>query len=288
MLDYNEQRKAITVFILGVILVIIITIVMLVFIWIPDKEEQKEVKYQVGIIESNVMQETDVVNKYYDELYVLFLNNDIDGLYKLLGSDYTEYNNYDKEKITEYLRNKEILGKSLELVQYQNIFLPEYNNVYSLDLKVKDEAYSINVIIREKAPEQYTIAFDKFIDYSKNVYEKTINSINMNVHGRIRYTNSIEYDFKLTNNYSKEVKINGSASATPIILVSTQENSRRPIVSTLSTAETSLGTKESKNFKVVFNIEDEYDYLIYSTLVLKNIEYSGINGTSNLEFNLFE
>lgn len=288
MLDYESQRKAIVVFILGVILVVIITILILIFIWIPEKDEEKVTEYKVGIVENQSVSESDVVSRYYDELYVLILNNDVDGLYKLLSSDYIKYNEYDKEKVTEYLKNKEVLGKSLELVQYESIYLTEYNNVYSLDLKVKDEAYSLNVVVRETAPEQYTISFDKFIDYASNVYENTINSVTMNIYGRIRYVNSVEFDFKLTNTYSKEIKINSSNVTTPIILVSTSEKSLRPIMTTLPTAEMSLKSKESKEFKAVFNIEEEYDYVSYSTLVLKNVEYSEIAGTSNLEFNLYK
>ena len=285
MLDYDGQRKAITIFVLGVVLVIIVTIFVLIFIWIPKEEKEEKQEYKVGIVESKTIQESDVVNKYYDEIYVLILNNDIDRLYELLSTDYIEYNEYDKDKITEYLRNKEILGKSLELVQYESIFLIGYNNVYSLDLKVKNEAYSLNVIIKETAPEEYTISFDKFIDYSKNVYDETIN---MNIYAVVRYVNSVEYDFKLTNNYSKEVKINSSNAVTPILLVSTQEKSKRPIMTTLPTSEIVFKSKESRNFKAVFNIEDVYDYITYNTLVLKNIEYTGIVGTSNLEFTMFK
>jgi len=179
MLSYEDQRKAIAIFIMGVILVLICTIVVLVFIWIPDKKVK--IEYEVGKINEDIMEEKDVVNKYYDRLSNLLSNNDIDGIYNLLGEDYKEFSQLDTVKLKEYLIEKNILSKSLELVEYTKYIISGYNNVYSVDIKVVDEAYSINVIIREKSPEQYTIAFDKFIDRKTNVHKSTIDSIEMNV-----------------------------------------------------------------------------------------------------------
>lgn len=283
-MDYESQRKLIIVFILATVLTIIITIAVLVFIWLPDDDSKKEQEYVVGKIEQQSSNEEAIVEKYYKQLYILFLNNDLDAIYNLVGKDYLEYFDYDKQDIIDYLREKSILTRGVEIVQYKSYVLAGYSSVYEFDLKVKNEAYSINVVIREKSPNNYTLAFDKFIDCIENAYSNTKDSIKLNIDKKIRYTNSVQYEIKLTNNYNRNVKINASGSGNPIILVNSQGEARRPVMTTLSAAEITIESKQDRIFTAVFDIEETYDYLTYNTLVIKNTQFDGIQGTDNLEF----
>ena len=49
MLDYEKQRKLVILFMIGVVLVVIFLIVSLIVIWTPEPE--KELEYQVGVVE---------------------------------------------------------------------------------------------------------------------------------------------------------------------------------------------------------------------------------------------
>ena len=285
MIDYENQRKLVVVFILAVILTVIFTIIALVFIWIPDNKEVEQ-KFEVGKIERPDSSEQAVVENYYKQLYILFLNKDLDAIYDLVGKDYLEYYKYDKQQLLNMLEEKNVFSRGLELVQYKTYVLQGYNNIYEFDLKVKNEAYSINVVLREKSPNNYTVAFDGFIDYDKSTYTATLNSIKLDIAERIRYTNSVQYEFKLTNNYNKTVKINEGGTGNPVILVNSSGASKRPIMSTLNAAEITIYSKETRNFTVVFDIEDTYDYVTYNMLVLKNSQFEGMQGSSNLEFTL--
>lgn len=285
-MDYESQRKLIIVFILATVLTIIITIAVLVFIWLPDDDSNKEQEYVVGKIEQQSSTEEAIVEKYYKQLYILFLNNDLDTIYNLVGKDYLEYFDYDKQNIIDYLREKSILTRGVELVQYKSYVLSGYSTVYEFDLKVKDEAYAINVVIREKSPNNYTLAFDKFIDYTENAYSATKDSIKLDIYKKIRYTNSVQYEIKLTNGYNKNVKINAGGSGNPIILVNSQGEARRPVMTTLSATEVTIEPNQDRTFTAVFDIEESYDYLTYNTLVIKDSQFEGIQGTDNLEFTL--
>lgn len=285
-MEYETQRKLVIVFILAVVLVVIITIASLIFIWLPDNNVEEEEKFAVGKIEQQGTTEEDVVEKYYKQLYVLVINNDLDAICNLVGQDYLEYFDLEKQDIIDFLREKSILTKGLELVQYKSFYLDGYSNVYEFDLKAKDEAYAINVVIREKSPNDYTIAFDKFIDCTEDTYTATKDSVKLDIYKKIRYTNSVQYELKLTNYYNKNIKINTNLSATPIILVNSQSEVRKPIMTTLSTVEIELEPNESRTFTAVFDIEDEYDYFSYSTLVIKDSQFEGIQGSDNLEFTL--
>jgi len=286
MLDYETQRKLIIIFILATILVSISAIVALVFIWTPNKDVEAEKQFEVGKIEAPSSSAGDVIQKYYKQLYVMFLNNDLDQIYSLVGNDYLQYFDYDKQDIVNLLREKNVLTSGLELAQYKSFVLPGYSSVYELDLKVKNEAYAINVVIREMSPNNYTIAFDKFIDYKENVYSETKDSIKLDIYERIRYTNSLQYEVKLTNGYNKNVKINSGATGNPIILVNGQDQVRRPVLTTLSAVEADMKPGENRAFTAVFDIESEYDFITYNLLVLKNIQYEGMQGMDELEFTI--
>lgn len=285
-MDYEKQRKLLVVFILALILVVIATLAALVVIWIPDPETEEDEQFIVGKVNQQTVTEEEVVKKYYEQLYVLFANSDLDGIYELVGEDYLEYYELEKEEVIEWLKEKNVTSKMLELSQYKAFMLAGYSNVYEFDLKAKDEAYSVNVVIRESSPNNYTIAFDKFIDYKKDVYTSTKDSVKLDIYERIQYTNSIQYEIKLTNCYNKNIKINLDKSATPIILVNSQSEVRIPIMTTLATVEVELEPEESRIFTAAFDIEDEYDYITYNTLVIKDLQYEGIQGTDNLEFTL--
>ena len=288
MLDYEQQQKLIVVFVLAVILVAIISILAIVFIWIPDKEVEPSNEFVVGKIneEDVLSNDEDMVKKYYNQLYALFINDDMDELYNIVAKDYLEYNKLDKESLYKMLKNKMILSKPLELVQYKTYWIDGYTNVYELDLKVPNEAYSLSVVLREKTPNNYDIAFDKFIDYKKDAYDLVVESVALRVKEQIRYTNSVQYEFNLRNNYADTIKINTGSSAAPIILVNSQEEVKRPIMTTLSTAEIRLEPKASRDFVAVFGIEDVYDYMSYRTLVIKKVQFEGVSGANNIEYKL--
>lgn len=287
MLDYEEQRKLIIIFILAAILTIIIAIGMLVLIWWPNVEVETEKIFEVGKVDVQTHTEQEVIQKYYKQLYVMFINNDLDAIYDLVSEDYLEYFRYDKQDIIEMLREKNVLTRGLELAQYKSFMIDGYSSVYELDLKVKNEAYSINIIIKEESPNNYTIAFDKFIDYKTNTYSETKDSIKLDIYQLIRYTNSIQYEMKLTNGYNKDVKINSGGSGNPIILVNNKNETRRAIMTTLSTAEITMEPEENRTFTAVFNIEDTYDFITYNLLVIKDIQFEGMQGKNNLEFTLW-
>lgn len=283
-MDYETQRKLVAIFIMSVILVVIIAIIALVFIWLPDEEEEQD--FVVGKVSSQETSEDAIVKKYYKQIYVLFLNNDLDGICKLVGKDYLEYFKLEEQDIIDYLRDKSVLTKGLELVEYKSFILPGYSNVYEMDLKVKDEAYSINIVLRESSPNNYTIAFDKFVDHETDVYTFTKNSVKMDIEKRIRYTNSVQYEIKLTSCYNKNIKINSGAGVNSIFLVNLQGEARKPIMTTLAATEITLEPSEFRAFTAVFNIEGTFDYITYNRFVIKDSQFEGIQGSDDLEFTL--
>lgn len=284
MLDYDKQRKLIIVFILATTLVIIFAIIALVLIWLPEEEEIKE--FKVGEVTINPTTQEDVILKYYDKITQLFLEEDVETIYSMISEDYLSHNNLKKEDIREYLTNKRILGRKLQLVSTNSYKVAGYNNVYYLDIKAVNEVYSIGIVIKESSPENYTISFDKFIDVAKNVCNTTVNSVSINIYERVRYINSVEFKFTITNNYDKALIVNNNSLGQAILLVGSQSQVKLPIMTTLATSQIRLEPQQSRPFSAVYNINDQYDYLAYNTLVLKDVVYEGIQGETDLEITL--
>lgn len=284
MLDYEKQRQLVIVFILAAILVVIGSIIALVFIWAPEKEEEKI--FEVGVVDSVGYTEEDIVETYYRELAQLFMDEDLDKIYSLIGQDYLEYMELNRADIDKYLEEKGILGRQLELVTSAAYLVPGYSNIYYLDIKAVNEIYSIGVVVREISPNNYTITFDKFIDCSEDVYKATVNSVSMDIYKRVRYTNSVEYRFTLTNTYNKSIVINNNSLSNAMLLVSPESTAKQPLMNTLSTVQVKLEPEDFRGFVAVYNINDSYDYIMYNTLVLKDVAFDGIQGVTDIEFSL--
>ena len=284
MLDYEKQRQLIVIFIIAVVLVVIFSIIALIFIWMPKKEA--EVIFEVGKVENEIVNETDMLYYYYKEISQMLINSNTDAISNLVSQDYLEYKKMTKEDIKTYLVEKEVLGKQLELVTSNTYRVIGYSNVYYLDIKAVDEIYSVGVVIKEISPENYTISFDKFIDYSKDIYKQTVNSVELEIYGRVRFINSVQYEFNLRNNYDKNITVNSKSLAHAILLVSSNSSAKVPIMTTLSTARVDIEPHFYKSFTAVYQIGDSYDYYTYNTLVLKDVLYDGMDGVTDIEYNL--
>ena len=282
MLDYDKQRDLIKLFTLGVILVVIFTVIALVLIWKPEKEKEKV--FEVGKVDSVILGEGAILNNYYEQISKWLMEEDLDSIVSLVAEDYLEYNKQTRQDVKEYLSGKGIIGKNLELIESRTYSVPGYSSVYYLDIKAVNEIYSLTVVIREVSPNNYTIAFDKFIDYSRNLYNETVNSIQMEIYERVRYTNSVEYTFRLKNNYDRSVTINSNNQANSVLLVSTSSTAKSPALNTMAAIQVKLETGQFRPFTVVYNMKDEFDYLTYNTLVLKDVLYDGMQGTTNIEY----
>ena len=284
MLDYEAQRKLIVTFILAVIVVIIITIVALIFIWMPEKELEPE--YEVGKISQNVVTSDNMLDNYANKIRELLVAKDVDTLYTLLSKDYIEYKKFDKVSFKKFLENKNMMGKTIEVVQYMKHTVKGYNAVYQIDLKAANEAYSLDVIIREIAPEKYTISFDKFIDYVENVQTSTVMSVKLEINSRLRLTNGVQYQLKVSNNYDKDIIINKNKSSIPVLLVNSSDYSKQPIATSIATVALKLKASEFRTFSVAFNVDSATDHSTYNLLVLRDVAFGDSIGAQDIEFKL--
>ena len=141
----------------------------------------------------------------------------------------------------------------------------------------------MSVIIRENAPEDYTIALDKFIDYKTNTSIATVNSVELQVLERARFTTNVEYRVRITNNYHDAITLNTNKTASNLVLVASNGKFKKPVSLSLAGAET-IPSGQSREYDVTYNISEDMDYLLYSIFVLKDVSYTGISGVASLEY----
>lgn len=285
MLDYNKQRKLVVACAIAIILVVVFAVISLINIWTPEPEKEKV--YEVGVVESINVSESDVLMGYYKEMSEMLMNSKVDDICALIGEDYLKYYEYSVNDVKEQITSKNIMGKRLELVNSAIYSVGGYSNVYYLDIKAEGEVYSIGIVIRETSPKQYTIALDKFIDYKENVNSSFVNSVGFSVQKQVRFVNSIEYKVRLTNNYDKAITINSDKEVAPLILVSSSSGDiKNPIMTGLTAQEVTMASGQAREYTVSYSVTDFTDFIQYNVFVLRGVKYEGLEGTSNLEFYL--
>lgn len=281
MLNYEKQRKLIIFLSLAITLCVIVAIVVLVFIWMPEKEIKE---YRVGNVSYvNINQDT-VIKKYAKDIQSLIIEKNYTDIYNLLAEDYKKYTGMTQETLKEYLEEKNVCIAGLELIQYTINQIEGYNYVYDLNFKVRNEVYSLNIVVKEISPEKYTIAFDGFIDYSANVASSTVNSITLNILERTRYINWAEYKIKITNGYNKKITMNSNNNASPIFIVDGAGDVKKPITTTVPISSFDMAAKSSREYILKFDIHDATDYLSYRYWVITNVAFENMEGLKDIQY----
>jgi hypothetical protein len=125
---------------------------------------------------------------------------------------------------------------------------------------------------------------DKFIDYSENCYSGAYNSVELSVLKRARFTTSVEYRLRLTNNYHDDIILNTNKTTSCLVLVASDGKYKKPVALSLSGKAETIPSGQAREYEATFNINEDMDFLLYNVFVLKDVSYTGMGGTSSLEY----
>lgn len=283
MLNDEKQRQITILIITGIVIVSIITILILISIWTPAKEEPISDEFRVGYIDYEQYTDEDIVKNYYTKIMVNFLNSDYEKIYNNLSKDYIEYSNMTLTKLKDKLENMQIVGKVLQLNSFQKSYLNDYT-IYYVNLQAQGDASDITIVIREYSPENYSISFDDFIYMDENIYNKTYESLNLNVNRVIYTVDKVKYNITLTNKFSGNIVINSKKLYEGIYLKDLSDNIKSPYSVTFGGSEIKLIENQKKDFEVIYDIEDmSYSYI--KGLVVRDVFYNSINKTTDVTYN---
>ena len=214
---------------------------------------------------------------------IKFLNKKYESIYSSLSKDYIEYSNMTVTKLKDKLDNMQIVGKVLQLNTFQKSYLKDYT-IYYVNLQAQGDASDVTIVIREISPENYTISFDDFVCMEKNIYNKTYESLNLNVDRVIYTVDKVRYNITLTNKFSGDIVLNSKKLYEGIYIKDLSDNIEAPYSVVFGGSEIKLIENQKKNFEVIYDIEDmSYSYI--KGLVVRDVLYNSINKTTDVTYN---
>ena len=288
-LEENNQKKfLILVFLIGIV-VLIIFISLIISIWSrPLEKNIDEVDTndkKIGNYSNINFSFENQVNLYFTYLNSLLNSGNYEDLYKLLDEQFIQYASLDKEKFIDYIKQKNIIGKNFKLVEYKNVTFDK-NNIIKLSLQSNDsEQTAFNIIVKEKSPNDYTIAFDNLVKYIEEKKEYEENGLKIELSKQSYFSNEYITNIKISNVGKYNIELNRDKSAETIYL--NQGGNNNVIVSTnIFMGQTVvLNPDDSINYNIRFLIPD-FTFGSISKIVLKDVTNISTNNTQDIEIDI--
>ena len=223
----RNETKIVIICVLAAICVVIISILVLIGIWTDDdKEEVKEKQVDLNSIGNfqNVQFTTDEQVAKYSESIVAFLTTkNIDKIYDMTNPEYLDYFNLDKVGLKKVLENKGYYGTVLTAKEY-NLATIDSNTYFRVGLGSKNNNYvdgTVNIV--EYSPNDYKIAFDRFLFYKKEPIKYIREDLEITVSEQVAYDTMYNVKISVTNNSDDTVYLNNEASYEFIYLVNNSD-----------------------------------------------------------------
>jgi len=197
MIDFKDRKDLLFVFIIGTLIIIGLFIFSLIIIWNPTKNDE----YIVGKISTDNININDEYKayQYVKRLSTMFKNDEYEKIYSLIAKDYIVYNNFTLDKLKEKIADSGLKSQNINLQSVNSTSYKGYSTVLLLSVVGDESGKSARLVIREKSPRQFELAFDDLIFYEVSSYEKTLDNIKLNILS-IRYeSNYVYYLLNITN-----------------------------------------------------------------------------------------
>lgn len=291
-MDIDEDRKKYLVLvILAGILFICIFIAIVIFIWSRPiggtEDKQSTAEKSLGSYTNVSFSLEEQVKIYSSNISSLLTSNDIDGLYKILNEDYIKYSDFDKNKFKEYIGQKNVSGKNLNLKEYKNGKIGN-NKVIKLILETDEQSnkVSIPVTVFETSPNIYTIAFDNFIAYNSDEVSFEENGLRVTLYNQTLFSNEYKTNIKITNISNSVVTLNKQKASEVFYINQGLESDKKVSTNILMGQALSLNSGESINYTISFLIS-EFTFDSIKKFIIKDVTNEDTNNTQNIEINLY-
>ena len=275
MEDERKETKILVLCVLGAICVIVISIIALIGIWTPDDKEDVEqekptVSDSIGAYENIEYSMDEQVGKYSEDIINFLATKNIDKIYDMTNPEYLQYFNLDKDALREDLENKGY-GIVLSNGKYSSAALGA-NRYFRLNLNTKDNNYvdgTINII--EYAPNDYKIAFDRFVFYKKEPIKYVREDLNIVISEQVAYDTRYKANISITNNTADTVYINNSKAYEFIYLKNSTGGEIGTAVHLYAGEQVAITSGKTLNMSLDFDIDD------MSAGNIKSIVIKGVN-----------
>ena len=261
MEDERKETKILVLCVLGAICVIVISIIALIGIWTPEYKEEVEQEKQtvsdsIGSYENIQYSVDEQVAKYSEDIINYISTKNIDKIYEITSPEYLEYFNMDKESLRKDLENKGFYGLVLTSNKY-NTSTIHNNKYFRLSLNTKNNNYvdgTINII--EYSPNDYKIAFDKFVFYKKEPIKYVREDLQITVSEQVAFDTLYNVTISITNNSNDTVYLNNNEEYEFICLVNNSGNEIGTATHLYAGQVVELPRNKTINMELSFSIDD--------------------------------
>lgn len=147
-------------FIFLIIIAIVIIAVIIKYVFLNDNKTSKKNRY-----DDVKMYEEDVAKKYFQQIKGYIEENEYEQIIEIIDRDDPEYGGLSSYSLKEKLDSLGIMGKNLEIEEYQTKFVEGINNLFLFLVNDQDESGNkYLIVIKEYAPNIYTINFSGYIN----------------------------------------------------------------------------------------------------------------------------
>lgn len=270
------------------ILALLIFLIIIIYIWSrPTKkvDDTQTVDKDIGKYTSVSVTNDEQVNKYFSAVSTLLAKSNIDELYNLLDDSYLKYTKYDKQKFKQYILSKNLYDKKISMKEYKSVKFANRNVIEFAIYAGDKDNIKLDVTLFETLPNQYTIAFDKFIAYYPDEVNYESNGIKVTLKDQEYFSDEYRANMKISNTGTTNVTFNKSAGAEVVYL--NQGADYNTIVNThmFMGEEYILQPNVTLNYNIKFSISD-FTFSSIKKILIKDVTNANNNTTNDIECNI--
>ena len=289
MEEERSKLPLVIVLALGVVGAVIVAVYCFIGIWTKSyddpKEENKTVSKDVGHYEKIFDKSLNSqVKEYADSILFHLATSDTDWIFQNLNSEYITYTNYNSDKLKSHLKDKGILGKTLQVENYTNTISKNNNRVVVLNIKTSDNTIRDRIVVTEYSPNNYSLSFDDFISYTKTPETLKSTGVDVIVKEQVVFTQFIKMNITIANNTSNNFILNSNKEYEMITLQFEDTTKTNPVVSSSVGRAITLNSGKSLNYSLEFSISD-INNINYKYLILKDVKNVTSNSVEDIKLN---
>ena len=263
----NNKKSIIKAF----IIYIIITLIVLIYIWIPKTDGR--IKYSKIDMDNK---KKELANYYYNDILSKFKSSNKETISNLLSDDYLYFVNKKSEDVITELEEEGVFSSDVTM---SSMTVYEDKGTYVYTASIND---SIKINLIEEEPYSYVIAFDNFYSYDESAETVTKENVKFTIDSEYRNFEYIKYEMRIENKENVYCSFKfGDIKGVQVVL---EDGTKFDLANSVATEEyTVLNTNTTKSKQFVFNIpvqlQNSIEYMIFNDVKIDS-------ATMNIKINV--
>lgn len=258
---FDGNKKIIKLFL---IIYILISIIILIFIWVPFNEKVPSFAIYNKYTEKDIISK--VSERYINEITFQFMLGEKESISKNINVGYVNYRALTKEQIIQELEELNLFDINTTFGQ---VIAKGDGNVYTYTFDIINGSNKRKVNVIETKPYEYTLSFDNFVGYKKSNLVYTEEKIKFNLEEIYKDEYYIEFTMGITNLENDYIIFNTATSTDVYAVLSdgTKYNLVNPTNTDNGKKILKAGLIRRKfNFEIPFSIQSKVSKIVFSNV----------------------